>query len=185
METKKNQFWNKAMEWGLYIGLAIIVLTTVYYISDSYMAKSRGWIEYLVYAAGIVMCALAYKKTLTENDTFAYGRALGLGVATMLFASIIMALFTFIFFTYVAPELLDEMILTAEEALLQAGLPDSMIEQQMNIQRLIMRPLPLSIMTIFGTVFTGLIISLITSIFMRIKPASGFDNAMNEIEDEK
>ncbi len=185
MNTTKDQFWNKAMEWGLYIGLAVIVISVAYYISDSYLAKSRGWIEYFLYAAGIVMCTLAYKKTLGTNQSFTYGRAVGLGVATSMFASIILALYTFIFLTYFGAEIIEEMLIAAEEALIQAGLGYDLVEQQMSISRMMMKPLPISLMSIFGTVFAGLIISLLTSIFLRNKPNNGFESAMSEINNEE
>jgi hypothetical protein len=37
----------------------------------------------------------------------------------------------------------------------------------------------------FNTVFNGLLISLITSIFLRIKSQDGFAEVMSEVEDEE
>lgn len=172
------------MEWGLYIGLGLIVVSVAYYLLDNYSAKSKNWIEYFIYAAGIVMSAIVFKKQLKPGDTFTYGKAVGLGVATVFFSSIITALFTFFFLKYFGAEIIEEMLIVAEEALIQAGLGYDLVEQQMQLQRAIMKPLPISIMNIFGAVFIGLIMSLITSIFLRIKPANSFENAMSEIENE-
>ena len=90
MENIKKIFWNKAMFWGFIIALA------------------KPWVEIGIYVLGIILCALAFKSAVAEDTPFPYGKALGLGVSTMLFASIILAVFTFVFFSYIDPGLVDE-----------------------------------------------------------------------------
>ncbi|HNZ71707.1 MAG TPA: DUF4199 domain-containing protein, partial [Prolixibacteraceae bacterium] len=77
---------------------------------------------FLVYTGGIIMSAKAYKKAIAEDAPFAYGKAVGLGVATLFFASIIMALFYYILYAFVDPQLVDQAAALAEEASLQMGL---------------------------------------------------------------
>jgi len=184
MDTNKNLFWNKAMFWGFIIALASMLATTVYYTSDSMLSKSKSWVEMAIYTIGIVLCAIAYKKTLTENDEFPYSKALGLGVATAFFASLILAIFTYVLYKFIDSSLMDEILLNAEEVLLESGFSDDMIEKQLEMQQKFVTPAFLTITTIFSVVLTGLIISLITSIFVRKPVADGFKAAMNEIDDE-
>jgi hypothetical protein len=77
--------------------------------------------------------------------------------------------------------LLEEIIVTAEEALIDSGFGEAMIEQQTRF----ITPTFLSVQHMFNTVFNGLLISLITSIFLRIKSQDGFAEVMSEVEDEE
>jgi hypothetical protein len=183
METNKDQFWNKAMYWGFIIALASMLLTSLYYSTDNMFAQSKQWFDTAIYVAGIVLCTLAYRKTLGKKDDFTYGKALGLGVSASFFASLILALFTFILYNYIDPELIDKTLLHTEETLIESGLSDDMIEMQIEMARKLLTPIVLTISTIFSTVFTGLIIALISSIFLKKKSENGFESAMNELND--
>ena len=183
METTKDQFWNKAMYWGFIIALASMLLTTLYYINDNMFASSKSWFDTAIFVTGIVLCTLAYRKTIDEENDFPYSKALGLGVATSFFASLILALFTFVLYNYIDPELVNESLLQAEEALIESGLNDDMIEMQIDIARKYITPIVLSIQIIFASIITGLIISLISSIFLKRKTTNGFESAMNELND--
>lgn len=183
MESTKRVFWNKAMLWGLIISVATIVSSVIFYVTDNFLSSSKAWAETAIYVVGIIMCTLAYKQTLSENDEFPYSKALGLGVATAFFASIVLALFTFILYKYIDITLVDQLILQVEEQLLSMGLDESMIEMQMEVQRKLMTPTVLSLRTIFGSTFSGFIVALITSIFLKKKKSNSFDAAMSEIKE--
>lgn len=182
MDSNKKIFWNKAMLWGLFIALATMISTTVYYTSDSMFSGTKQLVEGLILIAGIILCAQAYRATLVENEYFLYKQSLGLGVATSFFASLIIGLFTFILYKYIDPELINQIIINTEEKLMAAGLNDDMIELQIEMQHKLIKPSIMAIGNIFNVTITGLIIALITSIFTQKKPANKFDSAMNEID---
>jgi hypothetical protein len=181
MNKSKALFWNKAMLWGLYMALALILFISILYITDNFFITLRSWIDTAVIVAGIVLCAMAFKAKLPEGEAFPYSRALGLGIATSFFASIIVGGGYFVLYNYIDPSLLDEIIINAEEALINSGFGEAMIEQQTRF----MTPTFLSVQHMFNTVFSGLLIALITSIFLRIKSQDGFAEAMSEVEDEE
>lgn len=184
MEPSKNQFWNKAMFWGFIVALATMLLTTVFYATDNFFSGAKSWIEQAILIIGIVWCTLVFKQTLGANDEFSYGRALGLGVATSFFASLILALFVYVLFQYIDPDLISQTLQKTEEKLMESGLSDDMIEKQMEMQGKFIKPAIMAASTIFSKVFMGLIFSLITSIFLKKKAADGFEAAMDEINDE-
>jgi len=183
MESTKRVFWNKAMLWGLIISVATIVSSAIFYAADNFLSSSKAWVETAIYVVGIIMCALTFKQKLSESDEFPYSRALGLGVATAFFASIVLALFTFVLYKYIDITLVDQQILQVEEQLLSMGFDESMIEMQMEVQRKLMTPTVLSLRTIFGSTFSGFIVALITSIFLKKKKSNSFDAAMSEIKE--
>lgn len=184
MESNKSLLMNKAMFWGFITALATMIVTTIYYATDNMFAQSATWVSLIVYIAGIVLATLSYKKSIDQNTPFPYGKALGLGVSTMFYASLILALFYFILYKIIDPGLIDKMITFTENKLLEKGISEDMIDQQIEMQRKFMTPAILSLSQIFSVVLTGLIISLITSIFLSKKPESGFNAAMHEIDEE-
>ena len=184
MELNKSILLNKAMVWGLFTGIASILVASAFYIAGQFLSPALGWVLFLVYTAGIVMSAKAYKKAVDEDAPFTYGKAVGLGVATMFFASIIMALYYYILYAFVDPQLIDQTAALAEEALLEAGFKEEMVEQQMVIQRKLLTPMFVAASQMFNVVLYGLFISIITSIFLKKKPENGFNAAMNEIDNE-
>ena len=184
MDTNKNLFWNKAMFWGFITALASMLVTTVYYSTDSMESKSQSWVNFAILAIGIIVCTLMYRQTLGEKDEFPYSKALGLGVTTIFFASLILAVFTFVLYKYIDPDLVSKSLSASEQKLLDKGYTEDMVEQQLEMTRKFMTPAVMSIFSIFGNVIIGLVISLITSIFLRKKAADGFEAAMSEIEED-
>jgi len=185
MENGKTLFWNQAMRWGLYISLGLIFVSLAFYFMGNTGHNAEGWLQYLVAITGIVMATMAYKKKLPEKAPFSYGNALGFGVSVMLFSSIVLAVYTYIMYQFIAPELMDKLLLETEEAYLSSGLSEELVEQQVKLLKNFMSPGLLAFSQIFNWVFTGLIISLITSIFLMKKSQGGFEEAMSELEEDK
>ncbi|MBN1926538.1 MAG: DUF4199 domain-containing protein [Prolixibacteraceae bacterium] len=185
MENSKKIFWNKAMFWGFIVGLTAMIASTVFYATDNFDHAAKQWVEIAIYVIGIILCALSFRNSIEENTLFPYGRALGLGVSTMLFASIILAVFSFVLYKFIDPGLIDELITTLEEKYLESGLSEDMIERQIEMQQKLMTPAFMSVGQVINGVLYGLIISLITSIFMKKKSVDGFQEAMKEIDEEE
>ena len=184
MEANKNLFWNKAMFWGFITALLSMISTTIHYSTNNMFSKSNGWLSIMILVLGIVICGIMYRRSIAENDEFPYSKALGLGVATAFFASLILALFTFVLYKYIDPDLVEQSLTNAEEVLLEKGINEDLIETQIEMQRNFVKPSILSASTVLTDVIYGLIISLVTSIFLRKKAADGFSAAMSEIDDE-
>lgn len=183
MIKSKRIFWNIAMTWGLYVALISVSFTTVLYVTDNLFISFRSWIDTVIFIVGIVFCARAFKSNTPPDEPFAYSRALGIGVATSFFASIILGLFYFVLYRYINPSLIDEMQLMQEEVLIESGFSDQIIEQQIAMKSIFFNPGFMAFQHMFTTVFTGLLISLITSVFTRVKTSDGFDEAMREIDE--
>jgi hypothetical protein len=184
MESNKNLMMNKAMLWGLIIALSSMIVTTIYYSTDNMFSQSASWISIAIFIVGIVLVTLSYKKSIDQNTPFPYSKALGLGVSTMFFASLILAVFTFVLYKIIDPGLVDEMLTFTEDKLLESGVNENMIEQQIEMQRKFMTPAILSLSQVFTIVLYGLVISLITSIFLKKKTEDSFEAAMNEIDED-
>jgi hypothetical protein len=185
MENSKSLFWNQAMRWGLYVSVALIIISLVFYFMGKSGHNAEGWFQYLIAIAGIIMATGTFRKKLPEKAPFSYGNALGFGVSVMLFSSIVVAVYTYVMYQFISPELMDKLLIETEEAYLKSGLSEDMVEQQVNLLKNFMSPGLLAFSQIFNWVFTGLIISLITSIFLMKKSQGGFEGAMSELDEDK
>jgi len=169
MKNEAPSIGNLALTYGLYLGIALILVSLAYYLTDNIFAKSTQWANYAVMICGIVLAQINYRKRL--GGTMFYGQALGVGILTVLFASVITALYTYILYELIDPSLNDQVILTMEEQLItQENLPEEQINLIIKMLSAFQKPAVRAIMGIISGTFTGLILSLITSIFTQKKP---------------
>ncbi len=120
----------------------------------------------IIMIGGIVLATRTYRDQ-EQGGYISYGRALGTGTLTVLFASVITAFFTLALFTVIDPGLMDRMMTMREMAMYESGLSDDQIDMAMNMAERFASPAILSLSGFAGSVFIGFIFSLITSIFLK------------------
>ena len=168
MEEKIPSPLTSSLNYGLYLGIALIVISLIYYLTGNFFVGSSQWVNYLVMTTGIVSAQLNYRKN--TGDIMTYGQALSVGVLTMLFASIVLSVFTLLLYEFIDPGLKEQMQLSLEEQLVNKGnMTEEQISVAMQLISTFQKPLVMAVMGIFSGTFTGLIISLITSIFTKKK----------------
>jgi len=85
----------------------------------------------------------------------------------MLFASVIMAIYMYIYLSQINPGEIQQALLDAQQQVYNYGLTPEQEAQQIELQEMIHTPLVYAISTIFGYAVMGIIVSLITSIFIK------------------
>lgn len=173
MEGKSVPAVKQALTYGLYLGIAIAVVTLIYYATGNTFSKSAQWVSYVVLISGVIIAQLNYRNSL--GNVMIYSQALSVGVLTMIFASVVSGFFTYLLYAVIDPSLQEQMKLVVEEQLVAKGqLPEDQIEMAVEMASKFQKPAFLFIINIFSGAFTGLIISLITSFFTQKKPTSDF-----------
>jgi len=163
---QKSAFRRSAMICGLYIGIALIIYQVILYITHQNMNPSFGWITYVILTVGVFLSQTTYRNNVLKGN-IKYSTAMGYGVLVMLCAGIIQSLYTVVLFKYLDPSLLEKMSNMQEELMIQKGFSDDEIEQMSGIMSKFRSPAFLIFSNLFGYVFYGSIISLITSIFVK------------------
>ncbi len=170
MEQKSSLIWKSSLTYGIYLGIVLILISVVYYVTGNMFNQSSQWIGYVVMIAGIVLAQLAYRRSL--GGTMMYGQALGMGVLTMLFASVLSGIYTYLLYAVIDPSLQEKMrIFTEEQIVKQGRVPEDQIDAAVNMAARMQSPVMMLIIAIVGGTLIGLIISLITSIFTQKKPS--------------
>jgi hypothetical protein len=179
MENQPNPVMKMAMTSGLYLGLALVLNTVIFYVLGKPFADASGYISYTIIIGGIAYGMYAFGNSAGEEG-FPYGRAVGLGTLQALFASIILAFFTFILYEFIDPTLLEKLMAFTEEKLLSRGMSDDQVETMINMSKKMMTPTIMSISQIFSLTLMGLIFSLILALIFKKKPSNPFHEVDSE-----
>ena len=166
MENKSNSVNHVAMTYGLYTGLALILNSVIFYVMGTPFSNVSGYFSYAITIAGISWSMKTYRDNNPEAGV-PYGRALGLGTLQSLFASLILAFFTFVLFKLVDKTLIDKLLAFMEEQILRAGTKEEQVDMMVGIYRKMLTPLTYSLGQIFGVTLMGFLFSLILAIFFK------------------
>jgi hypothetical protein len=169
MEEKSVSVWKTTLMPAVYLGIVSILVSVVFYVTGNSFSNWASYATYPVVIAGIVFGQITHKKEL--GGTLTYGQALGSGIVTLIYASLITAVYSYVLYKVIDPTLVDQMRIFLEQKMLQQGnIPESQLDSMINILMKIYTP-PISIITaIFSGAITGFIISLITGIFVKKNP---------------
>jgi hypothetical protein len=173
MEEQSNSVNHMAMSYGLYMGLALILNSVVFYVMGSPFSTTSGYIAYAIVIAGLAMSMRTYKENNSEAGV-SYSRALGLGTLQSLYASLILAFFTFVLFTLVDKTLIDKFLSFLEEQLVRSGTAESQADTVMAMYKKVMTPLVYSLVQIFSVTLYGFLFSLILAIFFKKQSTNPF-----------
>ena len=170
MEQKTASIWKSSITYGVYVGILLILLSVVYYATGNTFAKSSQWVSYAIMIGGVVWAQLGYRKAY--GGTMTYGQAVGVGVLTMLFASIISGIYTYLLYEVIDPSLQEQMRLFTEEQIVKQGsVPEEQMDMAIEMASRFQKPWIMAVMGVAGGTFIGLIISLITAIFTKKNPS--------------
>jgi hypothetical protein len=170
MEEKSASIWKSSLIMGVYLAIALILVSVIFYVTGSPFSKIGQYLSYPIMIGGIILGQLTYKKAL--GGTLTYGQAVGAGVLTMVFASVISGIYTYLLYAVIDPSLQEQMrIFTEEQIIKQGRVPEEQMEMAVNMASKFQTPPMMLVMAVVGGAFVGLVISLITAIFIKKNPS--------------
>jgi len=169
MEEKTASIWKSTFMSGVYLAIVLILVSVVFYVTGNTFSKIAQYLSYVFMIGGVIYGQISYRKLLGGEIT--YGQALGAGVLTLLFASVLSSIYTYLLYTVIDPSLMEQMRIFTEETLVQRGIPEEQMQMSLDIALKFQTPVMMVVMGIFGGAFIGLIISLITSIVIKKNPS--------------
>jgi hypothetical protein len=156
-------------KFGLYYGIVLIVLNLIVSYGGLIGSKGVSWVSILVPVI-IILLGLRYFKEKINKGMLKYGQGVGLGVLIALIGGCIVAIFSFIFLTYIDPEVLDMMIAVTQEQVIARGIPEEMIDIYEKVMNFLLQPWVIALSSVFNAVFIGLIVSLIEAAILKKEP---------------
>ena len=164
---KKISVWKATLNSGLILGLALVIYTLLLYFLDQSFNKTLGYVSILIIIIGLVLGIKSFRDDV-RGGILSYGQGVGAGTVIGLYAGIIGALFTYLLYTVIDPDLLGKLLTFSEEQIIESGrVPEEMMDQVMDQQKMFMKPWVMAVMGVVNSVFISVIVSLIASIFLK------------------
>jgi hypothetical protein len=163
-----TSIWKSCLKYGLIMGLISIVMSVLIYMLDLTFAT---WIIIPNIIVSIVVLFLLQRsyRDAYENGYISYGKSLGAGMIILVYAAIIVAVYTYLLYKVIDPGLIDKTIAASTAKLEAKGMPESAIDAATKMQAKMLKPAIISLTQVFSTLFMGFLMSLVTSIFISKK----------------
>lgn len=159
--------WKANLTNGLILGLIGVVFTLVLWFLDLTFNRNASYIFLLIAVFLLYYFIKSYRDNYLHG-MITYGQSVGAGMIITVYQSIVAAIFGYLLYTVIDPELTEKSLAFAEEQIRATGkVPEDMIGKSIEMQRKFMKPAIMAIFSIVGSLFFGLIMSLIVSIFTR------------------
>ena len=171
--------WKANFTNGIILGLIGIVYTLVMYFLDLSFNRAQGFIFVVIQVVVLFFLVKSYRDNFLHGS-MTYGQALGAGMVITLYYAIIVAVFYYILYAIIDPELLNKQLVASEEMMLKRGMSEAQIEAGRQFQEKIMKPEIMAPFSIFGNMLWGLILSLIIGIFVRKESNPLIDTPANQ-----
>ncbi len=156
-----------ALKWGGYAGIALIIFDLVLYVLGMKSASGGNPIQYLGFVIFIAFVVMSIKSYAESNGYMSYGQGLGTGVLTSLIAGVIVAIYSYLFMTLIAPEFMEGALDAVKDQWEAQGMSDAEIEQAEGYAGMFMTPGVLTISALLMYTVLGLVISLIASAVLK------------------
>lgn len=151
------------------IGLATYLGGLVDYSNQN---SAINWIvnllNWAVMAGAMFLAMKKHREDLGGYMTF--GRGFSVGFWAALIMSLITAVWAFLFFTFIAPDIITTIMDATADKMLEQGQSEEQVEQAMQYTKMFMTPVSFTIFGFIGTLMTGIIIALITAAISQRKP---------------
>jgi cell shape-determining protein MreD len=171
MEEKvKTPFLKPALIYGAILGGAGVLFGLILYFLDMGLESWVQWASLLITIAVMVYCLVAYRNEYLGGFA-SYGKILKMAIAISIVSVIISAIYQYLLFAVLDPDMMDKVRLTIEERIMNnPRIPESFYDQAMEraeknltIQRMVLNTV------IWGTI-ASIILGLIISAFVKKEP---------------
>jgi hypothetical protein len=168
MEEKKRTLSSNAIYYGLIAGAAMILYGLVLFLLDQHMNKGLSYVGYVFLIGGMVWGTIEYRNKF-NNGFLSYGPAFKSCFMIALYASILSAIYMFVFAQFIHPGLLNEMLDQSRQAIIDKypDWNDEQIEQAVSMTTKFMSPWILAIGAFIAEVVIGTLAGLILAIFLK------------------
>ena len=175
MNTQPPSKKKSALNYGALMGLVFLVINYCTYLFDLSNNKIFSYGSMALLAAAISYGIKKYKDEQCKGF-ITYGGALGYGVLITLFSAIISSFGSYIYLSFIDDSFIQLALEQAEIGMIEQGQTEEVIEMAMTWTSKVLSPIGIFISGIIITTFTGFIVSLIASAFLKNDPDT-FENA--------
>lgn len=161
--SRKKYIWTYSIMSAM---IFIILLLITHIFREQLMDKNflMTGVYFIVLIIVVIMAQIQIRAKV-YGGIMTYGQAFSSAMLVCVFSALMYAVFAFIFYQFIAPGVLDEMLAYTEQQMREKGTSEDMIERAMKFTKLFMSPVGVLISTIFGHMIMGTIAALLASLF--------------------
>lgn len=197
--NSNNNLFGATMRYGLVFGALVIVFNLMLWpiqMSETSGLGSLALFNFSTWVIEVFVLIYFMKKFRDKvtNKTTTFSQSYMVGILTIVFGAIIVAIYNFIFHSWIVPdfaerwsEMLPNKIINFYQGF---GIGDDEIDQAMkmfdNQGMAIQSPVQTMIGSLKANFIGGAILSIIGALIVKKnRPQNGFESAMSEIEEDK
>ena len=166
MEETRSQ--NKAaLSYGAFYGLSGVVVFMLFYLMGTNInSKAPQYIGYLLLIFFIIIGIKSHRDA-DLNGFISYSKSLGTGTLIGLYGGIITGAFSVLFFQYISPESMQQIMEAAQQNMADRGMTEEQMQMGLEYTKKFTQPMWLFVFSALGAGLMGFIFSLIISVFMK------------------
>jgi len=157
-----------AMNYGLILGLFMIVIGVIMYVTGLAL-EGKQWPQFLYYIIFPVVIMYAISQFKKKNaNVLSLGQAIKIGLVIAVVSALVYAVYGLIFNYIIDPDFMGQMMdVTRDKLLENPDLTEEMVDQQMEMMKMFFNPVLGTAMWIAISALFGLIYSLIGGLVMK------------------
>ena len=165
LEEKKP--YGVALKWGIIGGLAFCIYSVIAFL---FGLREAGWVGTLITVVlmiAFIVFAVKEHRDKELEGMIPFGRAFGTSMLTVLYMALINAVFMFIYVQFIDTGIVEEILRSARESMIDRGSSEEEIEMGMKWVEMFSTAPMMALWSFVGNMFFGLIFGLIVSAIMR------------------
>lgn len=155
---------NVFLKYGLILS-GVTIAYSLFINATSY--NLENWASMLSFVFVPIILFMAIKKGQIAKDNYSFGSSFGTGFKTTLIASILIPLFTFVYISYINPDIIQLILEKTENDLYAKNFTEEQIEAAIDMQKLFMTPGLMTFFNFLSYIFMGSIVSLIIAAIVK------------------
>jgi ABC-type phosphate transport system permease subunit len=164
--------------YGLILAASNVVVTLVGFFLGFQTEKivEGRWFSFVPLVVCIVVTWLGITavREETTDKSLSYGKGVASGVLINLYSGIVGAVYGFIHFTFINPNFRDYLANASRQQWAEKGISDAQMDAMEKGMRFMTSPAVSSIFGLVVTVFIGLLVALVVSVFLKRVPQPEF-----------
>ena len=165
---EQKSIFSSSLTAGVLVSVALIIFKLVLFLLD---VDNESYIQfgyYIVFALGLAWAIYSVRNS--KLDGFAtYGKAFMIGLYASISIAVIMAFYTYVFMKFIDPGMFNDMLSQTEDKMIESNpeMSDEDLNKALEMAKMFMQPGLMSIFSIFGSLITGALFSLVIAIFAK------------------
>ncbi len=174
VKSNPNLYLQAASRYGVYLGLLLIGIQTIQYLSGLYISMMFSIFTGSLFIGGLVLVIRDFREK-SLNGWLNYGEGVRIGALSSLLSGFLYGAFMLLLVLVIDKAYIEEILIQTQEMMEASKIPDDKIEEIMDEMQKSSNPWAYGYAPVLQFGVSGLVISLVASIFLRKNSENSFD----------